>query len=198
MELPPKFVERVLRDLGTAEGRALCGALDAPAPVSVRLNPAKTGTDRLRLFSKCSREAGGAGTPQAVSGASVFRASGSAAFSGTETPPGLPQLDVAGQVPLAPGAFTSLRGRSSPSTAISTPGPTTCRRRRRRRSDTCSAARRYAVRVCWTSAPLRAARRRSTPRSRGRRGWSSPTRSTAAAPPCWRTTSASGARATSW
>ena len=28
MELPPKFVERVLRDLGTAEGRALCGALD--------------------------------------------------------------------------------------------------------------------------------------------------------------------------
>ena len=47
MDLPPKFVERVLRDLGTAEGRALCGALDAPPPVSVRLNPAKTGTDRL-------------------------------------------------------------------------------------------------------------------------------------------------------
>ena len=97
MELPPKFVERVLRDLGTAEGRALCGALDAPPPVSVRLNPAKTGTDRLpELFPEVLPGGpGGAGTPQAVSGASVSSgASGSAAFSGTETPPGLPQLDA--------------------------------------------------------------------------------------------------------
>ena len=108
MELPPKFVERVLRDLGTAEGRALCGALDAPPPVSVRLNPAKTGTDRLpELFSEVLPGGpGGAGTPQAVSGASVSSgASGSAAFSGTETPPGLPQLDVAGRVPWCAGGL---------------------------------------------------------------------------------------------
>ena len=39
MELPARFVERVLRDLGEAEGRALCAALDTPSPVSIRLNP---------------------------------------------------------------------------------------------------------------------------------------------------------------
>ena len=43
MTLPAKFVERVLRDLGGTEGAALCAALDAEPPVSVRLNPAKTG-----------------------------------------------------------------------------------------------------------------------------------------------------------
>ena len=41
MTLPEKFVERVLRDLGETEGRALCAALDAEPPVSIRLNPAK-------------------------------------------------------------------------------------------------------------------------------------------------------------
>ena len=45
MELPARFVERVLRDLGEAEGRALCAALDTPSPVSIRLNPAKCGAD---------------------------------------------------------------------------------------------------------------------------------------------------------
>ena len=45
--LPAKFVERVLRDLGGTEGAALCAALDAEPPVSVRLNPAKTGADTL-------------------------------------------------------------------------------------------------------------------------------------------------------
>ena len=39
--LPEKFVERVLRDLGAADGAALCTALDGASPVSVRLNPAK-------------------------------------------------------------------------------------------------------------------------------------------------------------
>ena len=43
MTLPAKFEERVLCDLGEAEGRALCAALDGEPPVSVRLNPAKTG-----------------------------------------------------------------------------------------------------------------------------------------------------------
>ena len=43
MTLPAKFVERVLRDLGETEGAALCAALDGEPPVSVRLNPAKTG-----------------------------------------------------------------------------------------------------------------------------------------------------------
>ncbi|MCM1151503.1 MAG: rRNA cytosine-C5-methylase [Alistipes sp.] len=41
--LPAEFTERVLRDLGPEEGRALCAALDAEAPVSIRLNPAKRG-----------------------------------------------------------------------------------------------------------------------------------------------------------
>ena len=35
--LPAKFVERVLCDLGEAEGRALCAALDGVPPVSVRI-----------------------------------------------------------------------------------------------------------------------------------------------------------------
>lgn len=42
MELPRTFVERVLRDLGTTEGEALCRALDGEACVSIRVNPAKT------------------------------------------------------------------------------------------------------------------------------------------------------------
>lgn len=41
MTLPAKFVERVLSDLGEAEGRRLCDALDGESPVAVRLNPAK-------------------------------------------------------------------------------------------------------------------------------------------------------------
>lgn len=41
MTLPANFVERVLRDLGEQEGAALCAALDAAPPVSVRLNGAK-------------------------------------------------------------------------------------------------------------------------------------------------------------
>ncbi len=41
MELPEKFVERVLRDLGAGEGAALCAALDGAPEVSVRLNEAK-------------------------------------------------------------------------------------------------------------------------------------------------------------
>ncbi|MEG2023446.1 MAG: rRNA cytosine-C5-methylase [Alistipes sp.] len=39
--LPEKFVERILLDLGDADARALCAALDAVPPVSVRLNRAK-------------------------------------------------------------------------------------------------------------------------------------------------------------
>jgi len=41
--LPEKFVERVSLDLGETEGRALCGALLGETPVSVRLNPRKSG-----------------------------------------------------------------------------------------------------------------------------------------------------------
>ncbi len=43
MELPREFSERTVRDLGAAEGKALCAALDGEAPVSIRLNPAKCG-----------------------------------------------------------------------------------------------------------------------------------------------------------
>ena len=43
MELPEKFVGRVLRDLGAEEGAALCAALDGAPEVSVRLNGAKCG-----------------------------------------------------------------------------------------------------------------------------------------------------------
>lgn len=39
--LPEKFVTRITCDLGEEDGRALCAALDAQTPVSVRLNPAK-------------------------------------------------------------------------------------------------------------------------------------------------------------
>lgn len=41
MELPRTFVERVLCDLGTTEGEALCRALAGEACVSIRVNPAK-------------------------------------------------------------------------------------------------------------------------------------------------------------
>lgn len=41
--LPEKFVERIVLDLGDVDARALCAALDAVPPTSVRLNPAKQG-----------------------------------------------------------------------------------------------------------------------------------------------------------
>ena len=41
--LPAKFRERVLRDLGEEQGRALCEALEGEPPVSLRLNPACAG-----------------------------------------------------------------------------------------------------------------------------------------------------------
>lgn len=41
MRLPEAFVAAVCRELGEAEGRALCEALDGEPTVSVRLNPAK-------------------------------------------------------------------------------------------------------------------------------------------------------------
>lgn len=43
MPLPDAFVGRICRDLGEEEGRALCASLDTVPPVSVRLNPAKSG-----------------------------------------------------------------------------------------------------------------------------------------------------------
>ena len=43
MELPDAFVRRVVRDLGSEEGAALCVALDGVPPVSLRLHPAKCG-----------------------------------------------------------------------------------------------------------------------------------------------------------
>lgn len=43
MELPVAFVGRVARDLGPEEGAALCAALGAVPPVSIRFNPAKCG-----------------------------------------------------------------------------------------------------------------------------------------------------------
>lgn len=44
MPLPEKFVERILHDLGLAEGQALCASLDGESPVAVRCNPFKNGT----------------------------------------------------------------------------------------------------------------------------------------------------------
>lgn len=41
LSLPERFVGRVLDELGEAEGRALCAALDSVPPSSIRLNPAK-------------------------------------------------------------------------------------------------------------------------------------------------------------
>ena len=58
MELPARFVERLLRDLGETEGRALCAALDTPSPVSIRLNPAKCGAAACagRISGGCAAE----------------------------------------------------------------------------------------------------------------------------------------------
>lgn len=55
MELPVKFVERIVGQLGEAEGKALCEALDAEAPVSVRLNPAKCGVQMPVRLSVAGR-----------------------------------------------------------------------------------------------------------------------------------------------
>ena len=37
--LPESFTRRVMAELGPEEGRALCEALEGPAPTSVRLHP---------------------------------------------------------------------------------------------------------------------------------------------------------------
>ncbi len=42
MQLPREFAERVKRDLGQTEGKALCAALDTASPVSIRLHPTKS------------------------------------------------------------------------------------------------------------------------------------------------------------
>lgn len=77
MTLPGKFTERVLRDLGEAEGGALCAALDREPPVSVRLNPAKAGAVPAVPSGKpahggttgvCGCPAAAAGEPQGTHG----------------------------------------------------------------------------------------------------------------------------------
>lgn len=87
MELPLKFVERVMRDLGEPEGAALCAALDGDPVVSLRLNPAKTDdTDApfpvgaMRLRTEKDTASGDVtgfrtedGTDSVVDRASVFR-----------------------------------------------------------------------------------------------------------------------------
>lgn len=69
--LPERFVQRVLRDLGASEGRALCEALDTPSPVAVRLHPDKTGLS-VRTDATVGTEtpvAAGIPTPDAFCGA---------------------------------------------------------------------------------------------------------------------------------
>lgn len=51
MTLPAEFRERVLRDLGEEQGRALCEALDAEPPVSIRLNPGREGDAEALLHA---------------------------------------------------------------------------------------------------------------------------------------------------
>lgn len=46
MELPVKFVERMVRELGPAEAEALCQALGSEPSTSVRLNPYKMQSDK--------------------------------------------------------------------------------------------------------------------------------------------------------
>ncbi len=53
--LPAGFVERVRHELGQAEGRALCEALDAVPPVSVRLHPAKSDERMLGRLGAAGR-----------------------------------------------------------------------------------------------------------------------------------------------
>lgn len=53
LPLPERFVARILDDLGEAEGRALCEALDSEPPVSLRLHPDKcTMTDGSQLLQE--------------------------------------------------------------------------------------------------------------------------------------------------
>lgn len=58
MTLPAKFVERVLHEMGEAEGRALCAALDTPPAVAVRLNAAKCGLPGVSLPAVLSQADG--------------------------------------------------------------------------------------------------------------------------------------------
>ncbi len=80
MSLPEKFVERILRDLGAEEGRALCVALESEAPTSVRLHAAK-----CRL-------------PEEIPAAASFPPAGPVA-SVVRTIPDLPHLPLSGRVP---------------------------------------------------------------------------------------------------
>lgn len=71
MLLPEEFIQRVLRDFGASEGRALCEALDTPSPVAVRLHPDKTGLS-VRTDATVGTEtpvAAGIPTPDAFCGA---------------------------------------------------------------------------------------------------------------------------------
>lgn len=109
MTLPAKFVDRVVRDLGEAEGAALCAALDEEPPVSVRLNPAKCAGADTAACGALSEGGMAAGTP---ADAGCFPGDpadalpvvqDSAVADGLSAPdaanPGLPALEIAGRVP---------------------------------------------------------------------------------------------------
>lgn len=101
MELPARFVERVLRDLGEAGGRALCAALDTPSPVSIRLNPAKCGADGGSC--RIPREDAAAECAGLVSGKCAGSIPGAGAAEGADSR--VPVTGVAGEcVCRVPGA----------------------------------------------------------------------------------------------
>nr|WP_290541421.1 rRNA cytosine-C5-methylase [Alistipes sp.] len=103
--LPEKFVDRVLRDLGETEGAALCAALDAEPPVSVRLNPAKTGPETAA--AGCGAEQPAGPDTESDSGCNATPAAGCDANPVAEPDAGhpgpgtaeLPALTIAGCVP---------------------------------------------------------------------------------------------------
>lgn len=98
--LPEKFVARILRDLGDAEGLALCDALDTPSPVSIRLNPAKCGAEGPMT-------AGGTGVAEGVPAA--------AGIAGTPSPVE-DHAGAAEDVP-EPAAFESVASGLPPQSA---------------------------------------------------------------------------------
>ncbi|WP_417016007.1 methyltransferase RsmF C-terminal domain-like protein [Alistipes sp.] len=93
MSLPERFVERLLRDLGPEEGRALCEALEREAPTSVRFHPAKGGAEPISGPQGAAGTADPAGTV-VVGTAEVADPAGTAGLS-----VGCPHLPLSERVP---------------------------------------------------------------------------------------------------
>ncbi len=176
--LPERFVQRVLRDLGASEGRALCEALDTPSPVAVRLHPDKTGLS-VRTDATVGTE-----TP------CCGRDTNSRCFCGAVAT--LPDLTFDRSVPWSPWGGILPSGLRLRSTPISMPVLITCRSHRRSSLGICCRTYRPRERGFWICALLRAVRRRFTHRWSAPTDWSSLMKSIGGVLPFWRITCGNG------